>query len=166
MTQSNRKPLKRFRDADIPPAPEGETKIVEYGKEQSLFIKQAKKIVSSWLRVPKEWKPQSNHDFIEQKKEMFLVELSYKTIQDWIKKLDEDVQKKEIAIEESDNTLQRDNELVKKFQDDVNIELENCLKEAAEAEAERKALEEKLKDITDSISNLTSEYIKSKDTLE
>ena len=76
------------------------------------------------------------------------------------------MQKKEIAIEESDNTLQRDNELVKKFQDDVNIELENCLKEAAEAEAERKALEEKLKDITDSISNLTSEYIKSKDTLE
>ena len=48
----------------------------------------------------------------------------------------------------------------------MNIELENCLKEAAEAEAERKALEEKLKDITDSISNLTSEYIKSKDTLE
>ena len=49
MTQSNRKPLKRFRDADIPPAPEGETKKVDYGKEQSLYIKQAKKIVSSRL---------------------------------------------------------------------------------------------------------------------
>ena len=69
---------------------------------------------------------------------MFLVELSYQTIQDRIKKLDEDVQKKEIAIEESDNTLQRDNELVKKFSDDVKIELENCEKEAAEAEGERK----------------------------
>ena len=32
-----------------------------------------------------------------------MVELSYKTIQDRIRKLDEDVQKKQIAIEESDN---------------------------------------------------------------
>lgn len=107
-TASTRIPLKKFRDADIPPAKIDEQTAHKYSREQEDFISQAKKIVRSWISYPKDTWPQSQIEFIEQKKEMFLVELAYNTIKVKTAQLELKQEKKMAAIQESEIQLNND----------------------------------------------------------
>ena len=58
-------------------------------------------IAKSRVQFPREQRPQNINEFIDQKKEMFLVELSNTTIRREIEELDHKSKRKEIALKDS-----------------------------------------------------------------
>jgi len=62
-------------------------------------------IAKSRVQFPREARPQNINEFIDQKKEMFLVQLSYQTIKKEIKALDHLTEKTQIAIQEYNHPI-------------------------------------------------------------
>ncbi len=64
--------------------------------------------MKSRVSIPSEQKQQNVHEFLEQKKEMFLVGMSLNNIKDEIEVYKEKIRRKDIALEESRNQLTAD----------------------------------------------------------
>ena len=60
-------------------------------------------IAKSRVQFPREQRPQNINEFIDQKKEMFLVELSNNTVKTEIEELDHKSKRKAIALKDSSN---------------------------------------------------------------
>ena len=78
-TATSRLPLKKFRDAEIPPSDTDRHVFILTSKEKDV-IDAAKNICKARVQFPKDQRNQNAYEFIEQKKEMFLVQLSHNTI--------------------------------------------------------------------------------------
>lgn len=72
-------PLKRVKDKDITPH-QSEENVYNFNSGQRGYISAAMHIAKSRVQFPRETRPQNINEFVDQKKEMFLVELSYNTI--------------------------------------------------------------------------------------
>ena len=72
-------PLKRVKDSDIAPI-QSEDGVYNFNTAQRGYISGAMHIAKSRVQFPRESRPQNITEFVDQKKEMFLVELSYNTI--------------------------------------------------------------------------------------
>ena len=78
-------------------------------------------------------RPQNIKEFVDQKKEMFLVELSFNTVKKEIEELDHKQSRKKTAIETSNAQLLRDNAKLMKFIEADSVETskkENLAKKA------------------------------------
>jgi hypothetical protein len=99
-TATSRMPLKRVKEGDIPPMQSDEN-LYNFNKKQRSYITAAMNIAKSRVQFPREQRPQNINEFMDQKKEMFLVELSYNTIKEEIKDLELKRARKEAALEDA-----------------------------------------------------------------
>ena len=99
-TATSRMPLKRVKDGDIPPLQSDEGSH-NFNSVQKGVIGVAVQIARSRVQFPREQRPQNITEFIDQKKEMFLVDLSYNTIKEEIKDLDLKENRKRYALQDS-----------------------------------------------------------------
>jgi hypothetical protein len=88
-TSTSRMPLRRVKDADIAPM-QMEDNIYNFNSEQRGYISSAMHIAKSRVSFTREaqLRPQNIKEFVDQKKEMFLVELSFNTVKQEIEELD------------------------------------------------------------------------------
>jgi hypothetical protein len=108
-TANTRSPLKRVTDSDIPPAEiNDKTLSFNYNSSQRGYISAAMNIAKSRvtfslepIALPGGKNKQDINDFITQKKEMFLVELSQNVIKDRIEELDWKNKRKAKALQDS-----------------------------------------------------------------
>ena len=82
-TATSRMPLKRVKDEDIKPLQSDEN-VYNFNAGTRGFISAACLIAKSRVQFPREQRPQNIDEFVNQKKEMFLVELSNNTIENEI----------------------------------------------------------------------------------
>jgi len=83
-TATSRMPLKRVKEGDIKPTAGDDNPNYNYNPTQRGYISNAMHIAKSRVQFPRESRPQNINEFIDQKKEMFLVEMSYNTIKEEI----------------------------------------------------------------------------------
>ena len=98
-------PLKRIKDEDIEPMKTDEN-MYNYGVQTRSKINEAVNIAKSRVQFPTERRPQNIDEFVNQKKEMFLVELSNNTIQEEIKSLDLKNRRKKHALQDASAALE------------------------------------------------------------
>lgn len=106
-TATSRMPLKRVKDKDILPAQSDES-LYNFNVAQRGAISAAVSIAKSRVQFTREQRPQNINEFIDQKKDMFLVELAHNTI---VKEIDQLQKKKDAtsaALEDSKTNLQED----------------------------------------------------------
>ena len=113
-TATSRMPLKRVKDGDIKPS-SNEENIYNFGSSTRGYISAAMHIARSRVQFPRESRPQNISEFVDQKKEMFLVELSYNTVKDEIKELDLKKNRKAFALKDSSDQLEKDSDKLIKF---------------------------------------------------
>ena len=99
-TATSRMPLRRVKDGDIAPL-QSEEGSHNFNSVQKGFIGAAVQIARSRVQFPREQRPQNINEFVDQKKEMFLVDLSYNTIKEEIKDLDLKKNRKAYALKDS-----------------------------------------------------------------
>ena len=99
-TATSRMPLKRIKDEDIKPLQSDEN-VYNFNANTRGFISAACLIAKSRVQFPREQRPQNIDEFINQKKEMFLVELSNNTIGNEIMDLEHQKERKDLALQEA-----------------------------------------------------------------
>ena len=81
-------------------------------------------------------RPQNIKEFVDQKKEMFLVELSYVTVKQEIEDLQQKATRKNAAIKDSQTQLEEDGLKLMKFIEKDQIETTTKEKNAKQAQTE------------------------------
>jgi Domain of unknown function (DUF4200) len=172
-TANTRSPLKRVTDSDIPPAEiNDKTLSFNYNSSQRGYISAAMNIAKSRvtfslepIALPGGKNKQDINDFITQKKEMFLVELSQNVIKDRIEELDWKNKRKAKALQDSALQLQSDDVKLLKFIEKDQLQTHDREREADRATAERKLMEITDKELQSQIVNIRSDIEKSKDVV-
>ena len=144
-TATSRMPLKRVKDGDIKAQSNEGEHVYNFNSHQRGYISSAMQIAKSRVQFPRESRPQNINEFVDQKKEMFLVELSYNTIKEEIRDLDMKKNRKGEALKESSTQLDKDSAKLIQFIDSDNISTQDRQKEADAAMAERKIAENNIK---------------------
>lgn len=106
---------------------------------------------------------QDMNDFINQKKEMFMVELSQNVIQSRIEDLDFKNKRKTKALKDSEIQLQSDDVKLLKFIERDQLQTHDKEKDADKSQVERKAMEQIDKELQNQIVNIRSDIEKQKD---
>ena len=163
-TATSRLPLKRFKDSDIPAQSTDEIQY-NFGPKKRECISTAMHIAKSRVQFPKEKGAQNATEFVDQKKEMFLVELAYKTIKNEIDELRHKAKRKDIALQDSTDQLERDSFELMKFIERDDMRTAQLDKEAEMMQSKRKKKETKLKNIENEIANKKSDIEKNRDIL-
>ena len=159
-------PLKRVKDMDIAPA-QMEDNMYNFNSEQRGYISSAMHIAKSRVSFSREQqiRPQNIKEFVDQKKEMFLVELSFKTVKSEIEELDHKQSRKKTAIETSQAQLEKDGLKLMKFIEKDQIKTSKKEKKAKQAMKDYQTLHDEDKDLDNKINNVRSEISKNKDVL-
>lgn len=165
-TSTSRMPLKRVKDMDIAPA-QMEDNMYNFNSEQRGYISSAMHIAKSRVSFSREQqiRPQNIKEFVDQKKEMFLVELSFKTVKSEIEELDHKQSRKKTAIETSQAQLEKDGLKLMKFIEKDQIKTSKKEKKAKQAMKDYQTLHDEDKDLDNKINNVRSEISKNKDVL-
>ena len=87
-TATSAAPLRRVKDRDISPS-DHDPKKKNFNLKQQNHIHKAMHIARSRVQFPREQRAQNVNEFIDQKKEMFLAELAYNTVDQEITELEE-----------------------------------------------------------------------------
>ena len=145
-TATSRMPLQRVKDGDIKPITSDEN-VYNFSSTQRGYISAAMQIAKSRVQFPREQRPQNISEFIDQKKEMFLVELSYNTIKKEIKDIDIKKKNKAFALKDSSDQLAKDKDKLIQFIMADKQKTDHRCKEADNAKFERTNAETSLKKI-------------------
>lgn len=133
-------PLKRVKDGDIKPLQSDEN-VYNFNANTRGFISAACLIAKSRVQFPREQRPQNIDEFVNQKKEMFLVELSNNTIDNEIKDLELKKNRKHYALQDSTAALEKDSERLIEFIEDDNMKTKRKQKDAEMAAEKRRIAE-------------------------
>lgn len=139
-TATSRMPLKRVKDEDIKPLQSDEN-VYNFNANTRGFISAACLIAKSRVQFPREQRPQNIDEFVNQKKEMFLVELSNNTIENEIKDLELKKSRKAHALQDATSALEKDSERLIEFIEDDNMKTKRKQKDAEMAAERRRAAE-------------------------
>ena len=139
-------PLKRVKDSDIQPQ-QSEENLYNFGSRQRYFISGAMQIAKSRVQFPREQRPQNISEFIDKKKEMFLVELSYNTIKEEIKDLDLKKCRKEDALKASAKQLNEDEKKLEKHIENDKFSTQEMVNASDKATQDRKDMEKQIHNI-------------------
>lgn len=165
-TATSRLPLKRFRDADLPPSDAGKHVVFTNVADKDI-IDAAKNICKERVQFPKDQRSQNAYEFIEQKKEMFLVQLSHNTIKKEIELLENKIERKGKALEQSKKLLNEDEREVRNYVESNNKTTKQVEEDGEKTLKVRKEKEDKLKNIEAEITALNYQSSKNnQDTLE
>ena len=131
-TATSRAPLRRVRDRDISPAEE-EEKLFSFNSKQRGYISLAMHIARSRVQYPREQRAQNINEFVDQKKEMFLAELAFNTVEEEIKDLELKQNRRDESLLMSQEELERDNiDLIQFIHHDNSLKVEKEQKERRE----------------------------------
>lgn len=158
-------PLRRVKDSDIKAQSNEGEHVYNFNSEQRSYISSAMHIAKSRVQFPRESRPQNINEFIDQKKEMFLVELSYNTIKEEIKDLDLKKNRKGDALKESSSQLEKDNQKLIMFIETDNLTTQERQREADKAMVDRKSAENQIKKLEAKIQQIKSDIDKNIDLL-
>ena len=158
-------PLKRVKDDDIKAQSNEGDHVYNFNSGQRNYISAAMLIAKSRVQFPRESRPQNINEFVEQKKEMFLVELSYNTIKEEINDLDLKRNRKGDALKDSSMQLENDNGKLMSFIESDNATTMDRAKEADHAMQERKNAENIIKKREAAIQQTKSDIDKNVDLL-
>ena len=158
-TATSRMPLKRVKDSDINPHQSDEN-VFNFNNSQRGYISAAMHIAKSRVQFPRESRPQNINEFVDQKKEMFLVELSYNTIKTEITDLSLKKNRKANALQESSSQLTKDNEKLVNFIENDTMTMRDRNKEAEQALNNRKQAEGQIKLLDQKIQNVKTDIDK------
>ena len=167
-------PLRRVKDGDIPPTSMDDQGtnggLYNFNSDQRGYISSAMHIAKSRVQFSRGEatqvvRPQNIKEFVNQKKDMFLVELSYQTVKQEIEGLDHKQSRKKTAIETSTTQLQADGLKLMKFIDKDQLETSKKEKDAKQAQTECQTLQNENKDLDNKINLTRSEISKNKDSL-
>ena len=164
-TATSRMPLKRVKDEDVKPLQSDEN-VYNFNANTRGFISAACLIAKSRVQFQREQRPQNIDEFVNQKKEMFLVELSNNTIENEIKDLELKKSRKEAALDEASKALEKDGERLIEFIEDDNMKTKRKQKDAEMAAEKRRAAESQINALDLQISNKKSEIDKNEDMLK
>ena len=164
-TATSRMPLKRVKDEDIKPLHVDEN-VYNFNANTRGFISAACLIAKSRVQFPREQRPQNIDEFVNQKKEMFLVELSNNTIDNEIKDLELKKNRKHYALQDSTAALEKDSERLIEFIEDDNMKTKRKQKDAEMAAEKRRAAEQQINALDNQIQNKKSEIDKNEDMLK
>lgn len=156
--------MKRYKDNDI--APSGTTKNVFISQKDKEIIEKAKSICNERVKLSKEKKVVSIYNFVEQKKEMFLVQLTHNTIKDKIGSLETKLDRKHRAWKQSEHLLHEDEKIARSYVENSNAETKNMENYAEDTFFLRKQKDDELKEIDDKILHYKLELSKHKDTVD
>ena len=166
-TATSRLPLKRFKDKDLELTDAKTNVIVFNNTADKDIIDAAKNICKERVQFPKDHRSQNAYEFIEQKKEMFLVQLSHNTIKKEIDLLENKIERKVKALDQSKKLLNEDEREVRNYVESNNKSTKKIEQQSEEKQKERKDLEEKLKNTEAEITALNYQSSKNNtDTLE
>ena len=159
-TATSAAPLHRVKDRDISPADRDDKKgKSNYNLKQKNHIHRAMHIARSRVQFPQEQRAQNANEFIDQKKEMFLAELAYNTVEQEIKELEEKQQRRNQSLVDSAKELENDKMDLHHY-----IAQDKALKE--DKEEEQKQLEQSKASKEDKIKKLEAEISTVKSTIE
>ena len=106
-TATSAAPLRRVKDRDISPA-QKDVKKGNYSQNQKKEIHRAMHCARSRVQFPKEQRNQNANEFIDQKKEMFLAELAYNTVEQEIRELEERQERRQQSLISTQQELEDD----------------------------------------------------------
>ena len=107
-----------------------------------------------------ERRPQNIDEFVNQKKEMFLVELSNNTIQEEIKSLDQKNRRKKYALQDASAALEQDKSKLVEFIEQDNMARQEKMNLAEKAKADKQAADAEIRRLEQLIQSQKSEIDK------
>mmetsp|Transcript_62189 Transcript_62189/g.71288 ORF Transcript_62189/g.71288 Transcript_62189/m.71288 type:complete len:543 (-) Transcript_62189:251-1879(-) len=164
-TSSCRSQLKRPKDSDILPATIEENVEDSFPMKQRGIIAQAMDIVNQRKSQPKDHKKENVMEFVEQKKEMFLVEMSLGIIGDEIQKLKDQSDKNKMALKRSHQTLKKDKDRFMKHLEDNKSNTDEATRQAEQEAKRKKEKEQRIKELNQKITAMKTEINRNEDML-
>ena len=119
-TATTSAPLKRIHEDDPDFEPAAEQQANSYSMSQKELISKAMGFAKSRVSYAKEESYQPINEFVTQKRQMFRVQLSYRTVRGKIDQLDEDRRRRERALKESSSELDTDQKNLLLFVENAN----------------------------------------------
>lgn len=167
MTTNSQNQLQRPKDTEFPLPEISEVPVVDfYPKKHKHIIAAALEIVDSRKKQPKQTRPENTREFVEQKKEMFRLEMSNRILKDEIKKIDERGLNKELAFERSEKGLEEDDKGFNDHMEENRKEMEKAVSRANQEVQENKLRDAEIKTLQQKISSITAEQSRNLDIIE
>ena len=167
MTTNSQNQLQRPKDTEFPLPEISEIPVIDfYPKKHKPIISAALEIVENRKKQPKKTRPENTREFVEQKKEMFRLEMSNRILKDEIKKIDERGRNKESAFERSEKGLEEDDKGFNDHMEENRKEMEKAVARANTEVAENKKLDSKIKELQQQISTISAEQSRNLDIIE
>jgi len=150
--------LSRVKDNEIPACTI--EKRIKYKPQQRALIDAAMSIVKARPPTLKEVSKVSTQEFIDQKKEMFLVQMGHEIIMREIEMFRRNAKEKEEALKQSEDRLLKDQRELSKNQDDNRKDTEKILLDVEKLESTKREFENNLKNTNQQLSSLESDIKK------
>ena len=120
-------------------------------------------IARSHVQYPREQRAQNINEFVDQKKEMFLAELAFNTVEEEIKDLELKQNRRDESLLMSQEELEKDNiDLIQFIHHDNSLKMEKEQKERREQQKKQER-EDLLKQYDQKIQTVKSEIEKNRD---
>eukprot|EP01016_Furgasonia_blochmanni_P030525 TRINITY_DN3174_c0_g1_i13.p1 TRINITY_DN3174_c0_g1~~TRINITY_DN3174_c0_g1_i13.p1 ORF type:complete len:609 (+),score=154.52 TRINITY_DN3174_c0_g1_i13:151-1977(+) len=167
-TANSRVPLKQFNKESLP-------QLNSEAPQKRIFSTKDKKVIEDALEIINERKKNQDQgakkmkegtlELVEQKKEMFLVEMSMGIINKEIERLKKIADDKKHALEQSEKMLQMDSEEFHTYVERNKRETELAIQKADHETKEKKAREVDIKNLTQKQTSLRADISRNEDTL-
>jgi hypothetical protein len=140
--------------------------VAHFPLKQQKLINAALEIVGS--RKKQTFKPKTDNirDYVEQKKDLFLDEMSYRILNDEIKKIKLRCTNKEEALKNSAKLLDEDSKGFNDHMEKKRKAAEDVIAKANAEAAEKKKLDQKIKELEGERASITTEISRYNDNLE
>lgn len=140
--------------------------VAHFPLKQQKLINAAMEIVGS--RKKQTFKPKSDNirDYVEQKKDLFLDEMSYRILNDEIQKIQQRCKSKEAALLRSSKLLDEDSKGFNDHMEKKRKAAEDAIAKANAEAAEKKKLDQKIKELESERASINTEIGRHNDNLE
>lgn len=134
-------------------------------KERNL-ITAALEIVNQRSKLPQNQKSENIREYVEQKKEIFRVEMKYRILKDEREKIKDRIQNKQKALKRNEEFLTQDNERFTKHIDDNKKQKDNALKSLNDEIQLKKERDAEIKQLEQRKAAISAEISRNEELLE
>ena len=159
--------LKRPTDADFSIRPIEESQMQQFvrPKERNL-ITAALEIVNQRSKLPQNQKTENIREYVEQKKEIFRVEMKYRILKEEREKIKKRISNKEAALKRSEELLNADNEKFTKHMDENKKQKDTALKNLNDEIQTKKDRDVEIKQLEQRKAAISAEISRNEELLE
>ena len=159
--------LKRPTDSDFNTRPIEDSQLHQFvrPKERNL-ITAALEIVNQRSKLPQNQKSENIREYVEQKKEIFRVEMKYRILKDEREKIKDRIQNKQKALKRNEEFLTQDNERFTGHIDDNKKQKDNALKSLNDEIQLKKERDAEIKQLEQRKAAISAEISRNEELLE